>query len=176
MSKQDASTLYLDDEDNREDLIAQIPEPHRARYEKCGHHRVESAFKDRVFIVFKATGKHGSPASGVEVIDLVRVVNIDCDFKVGFSVQLENQKGVSQVVSYVPNTLYEHRIFVSIPPKLLLRWDAHEHKGITRRSISCAILIKTRNKADFRSVGNLYMETPKAFGRLFPEAAKEVRF
>lgn len=175
MPNQDASTLYFDDEDNREDLIAQIPEPHRARYEKFGHNRVESAFKDRVFIVFKAAGKNGSPASDVEVIDLVRVTSIDCDFEAGFSVQLENQKGVSQVVSYVPNPLFEYRIFVSIPPKLLLRWDAREHNGITRRSISCAILIKTRNKADFRSVGNLYMETRKTFRRLFPKAANELR-
>lgn len=176
MFEQKMNDPYFSADDNLKDLVAQMPDPHRGRYDKCGHHRIVPAFKDRVFIVFKPTGKHGLAGSDAIVVDIVRVVSIACNFNAGVFIELENQNRVRQVVSYVPNALYSYRIYISIPSHLDIRWDAREHNGLVLRSLACAMLIKAPNKADFRSVGNTYMETPNEFRRLFPEASEKLVF
>jgi hypothetical protein len=68
-----------------------------------------------------------------------------------------------------------HPVLVSIPPRLLLRWDARWHEGKIYRSLSFALLIKTRNKAEFADVGNIYMETPITFHELYPQSKQEFK-
>jgi hypothetical protein len=65
-------------------------------------------------------------------------------------------------------------VLVSIPPRLLLRWDARWHEGKIYRSLSFALLIKTRNKAEFSDAGNIYMETPNKFHELYPHLKQQL--
>ena len=44
------------------------------------------------------------------------------------------------------------------------------------RSLSFAVLIKTKNRSDFYSKGNTYLETPNTFKRLYPSVTGQFVF
>ncbi len=53
---------------------------------------------------------------------------------------------------------------------MTLRWDARQiSEDKVWRSLSFAVLIKARNKADFHSKGNVYCETPNVLRRFYPD-------
>jgi len=98
------------------------------------------------------------------VLTTVKVDDFGVDLKTGPWAKISEQKtGESQVVTAVPHMVFGYPVLVSIPPRLLLRWDARWHEGKIYRSLSFALLIKTRNKAEFSAAGNIYMETPNKF-------------
>jgi hypothetical protein len=157
---------FLNDDENLADLISQMPDDDRNKYVNYGHNRVEPAFVDRIFIVYQPSGLNAARAH-IEptIITTIRVLDLSIDSSNGAMVRVRDEKfGDEQIIGYLPKRLFGYQIYVSVPPRLMLRWDAHEANGRMYRSLSFALLIKTRNKAEFYSKGNTYVETPLKFG------------
>jgi hypothetical protein len=160
------------------ELVSHMPEEEQKRYENYGHLRIEAAFVNRIFIAYKPTGltragKHKAP----EIVNLIKVLDFEVDPRHGSIVTLKDQQTEQeQTVHHVPRRVYGYPIFVSIPTNLALRWDARLVNGRVWRSLSFALLIKTRNRADFYSYGNTYMEAPNVFRRLYPEVTGQFTF
>jgi hypothetical protein len=79
-------------------------------------------------------------------------------------------------VTHVPRKVYAYPIYISLPPKLTIRWDARKVGDRVWRSLSFAFLIKTKNKSSFFSKGNVYCEVPNVFRRLYPAVSAEFKF
>jgi hypothetical protein len=164
---------YLRDEENTADLVNQMPIREQRLYETYGHNRIEASFVGRLFVVYEAKGRGKTPV----VLTTVKVEDFGVDLKRGPWATLIDERASKgdhyQTVRAVPQTLFGYPVLVSIPPRFLLRWGARWHEGKIYRSLSFAMLIKTRNKAEFADAGNIYMETPNAFHDLYPQLKQE---
>ena len=75
----------------------------------------------------------------------------------------------------MPKRVFGYQIYMSVPPRLQLRWDARAlPDGRIWRSMCLALLIKTRNRADFYSKDNTYCETVNSVRKLYPAVAPEL--
>lgn len=172
------ATEYFDDEQNLADLVTLMPEKEQQLFNDYGHLRIEAVFLNRVFIVYQPTGltpggRHKEP----DILTTIKVVGFEVDPHSGSRAVIEDQQTQEQLqLTHVPRKLLAHPVYMSVPPRVTLRWDARLVNGKVWRSLSFAILIKTRNKADFFSKGNTYVETPNTFRRLYPSIASTFTF
>jgi hypothetical protein len=163
---------FLRDPDSDADLVSRMPETERAQYLRFGHLRIESAFAGRVFILYRPTGlnalnRHREP----HVLSTLLLTDFMCDARTGSSAKLVDQSnGSTMMIGHQPRRIFEYDLFMAMPSRMLLRWDARAVEGKVLRSLSFAVLIKTKNKSDFYSAGNLYSETPNEFLKLYPNA------
>jgi hypothetical protein len=169
---------FFNDEQNMAELVSHMPEEDRRRYTNFGHRKIEPAFVNRVFIVYKptgltASGEHKQP----EILNLVKVADFFVDPREGAHVVFRDQNTQQELtISHVPRRVYEYPIYVSVPTELKLRWDARTVNNRVWRSMSFAVLVKTKNRSDFYSKGNVYFETPNSFKRLYPSVTGDFKF
>lgn len=169
---------FFSDEENLADLVTHMPEDDQRRFNNYGHFRVEAVFINRIFIVYKPTGltpsgRHNPP----EILNLVKVIDFGVDIRNGCYATIEDQNMHQQLnILHVPRKVYGYPIFMSIPAKLQLRWDGRRQGDRVWRSLSFAVLIKTKNRSDFYSKGNTYLETPNTFKRLYPSVTGQFVF
>jgi hypothetical protein len=169
---------FFTDEQNLAELVSHMPEEDAHRFNKFGHFRVEAVFIDRLFIVYKptgltASGQHNPP----EILNLLKVVDFGVDPREGaYSVLKEQNTGQELTLTYVPKRVFSYPVYASLPAKLTLRWDGRMVGDRVWRSLAFAYLIKTKNKSSFYSKGNVYMETPNVFRRLYPSVTGEFKF
>ncbi len=160
------------------DLVSHMPEEDRTRYGNYGHNRLEPAFVDRIFIVYQPSGlnaarQHIDP----KILTTIRVLDFSIDSRDGAVVRVRDENfGDEQLITYIPKRLFKYQVFASVPPRLQLRWDVHAADGQRHRSLSFALLLKTRNKAEFYSKNNTYIETPNKFKELYPSVTGAVKF
>ena len=140
---------------------------------------MEGVFVDRVFIVYKPTGllpnrQHRDP----NILNTVKIVDFKADHMNGCKAIIKEANfGQEMVIGHVPRKLFDYPIYISIPPRMALRWDVKIlPNGLAERSLSFAMWIKTKNKSSFYSQGNVYAETPNKFRGLYPAVAGEFRF
>ena len=169
---------FFSDEENMADLVSQMPEEDRTRYGNYGHNRIEPAFVDRIFIIYQpsdlnAAKQHIDP----KIVTTIRVLDFSINSIDGAMVRVRDENFNSeQIITYVPKRLFKYQVFVSVPPRLVLKWDAHEADGHLHRSLSFALLVKTRNRATFYSKGNTYAESPGKFRELYPSVTGNLPF
>lgn len=146
--------------------------PDREVYQSFRHLRVEAAFLNRVYVVYRPTGltrdkQHKQP----EILGQVKVIGFSCDAREGCLMTLEDlTTGAIQQVGFIPKRLFGYDVFVAVPPFSRIRWDARPDNGAIRRSMAFGILIKTRTKSDHYSMGAVMLESPKGFRALYPAA------
>jgi hypothetical protein len=169
---------FYEDDDNMADLVDQMSDDDRARYANYGHNRIEPCFADRIFIVYKPSGlnaakQHMNP----EIVTTITVLDFSVNSRDGATVRVRDDNfGGEQTLTYVPKRLFTYQVFASIPPRLMVRWDAHEANGKLERSLGFALLLKTRNRAEFYSKGNTYIETPNKFRSFYPSVTGDQKF
>ena len=170
---------FFDEQENLAELVTHMPEDDQRRYAGFGHNRVEAVFLDRVFIVYKpmgltATNQHVPP----EILNTVRVIDFSVDPRHGAQVVFKEQNTQQElVIGHVPRRVYGYPIYVSVPTKLTLRWDGRRlPDGRVWRSLSFALLVKTKNKSSFYSRGNTYFETPNRLKELYPTVTGDWKF
>jgi hypothetical protein len=169
---------FFTEEENLADLVNQMPEDDRRKFQNYGHFRIEAVFVDRVFIVYKPTGltpskQHREP----EIVTTIKVKDLSVDIHSGVRVLIEDLTTHSEMhLTHVPKKIFNLPVYGSVPVRLSLRWDARQVKGEVWRSLAFAILIKTRNKSDFYSKGNVYCETPNTFRKLYPSVTGQFTF
>jgi hypothetical protein len=174
-----AANQFFTDDQNLADLVSHMPEDDQRRFNAYGHFRVEAVFIDRIFIIYKptgltSTGRHRPP----EILTTVKVTDFSGNARYGCTATLEDVEHSQQLqVTHVPRRMFNYPIYVSIPPRVLLRWDARRlADDRVWRSLSFALLIKTKNKSSFFSKGNVYAETPIKFKELYPEVNGQFKF
>ncbi len=164
------SQKYLDSEASLQELLTHMAPAAQAEWEAFGHLRVEPAFQDRVFVVYQASGKTSGGGQKPPVVHTtIRVLSFIARDETGCTVRLLNEVTNDELeVGHVPKKLFNYPIFVAIPPLFTLRYDARQHAGRVMRSLSYLLFVKARNKADFFSKDNFYMETPNRVRLLYP--------
>jgi hypothetical protein len=162
---------YLSEQASLADLFKRMMSPDREVIQEYQHMKVEQCFINRLFVVYKPTGltadrQHRSP----EILTQIRVTGFRADAETGAQIDIEDTT-THQVmtVKYVPQRLFHYDVFVSVPPKQRLHWDAQVVGGLVKRSMGFQMLVKVRTKADFYSAGATGMETPVGFRELYPE-------
>jgi hypothetical protein len=171
---------FFSDQENNADLLQYMPEEERERYLRFGHNRIEAAFQDRKFIVYQPTGlmsngQHREP----NILATLTVSDFEVGHQNGASATLSDLEAggsPSLKITHVPRRVFNYPVYIAIPTNLTLRWDAREVNDRVWRSLSFAVLIKTKNRADFYSKGNTYMETPNKFRKLYPAVTGEFKF
>lgn len=160
------------------ELVSLMPVDEQKQYLNYGHRRIEATFVDRVFIIYRPTGlnaakQHREP----DIVTTVRIMDFMVDSTNGASSRLlDERSGAEMRIGYVPKKIFTYPIFVSIPARLTLKWDARKVGERTLRSMSFALLVKTKNRSDFYSQGNVYAETPASFKKLYPNVAGDWTF
>jgi hypothetical protein len=170
---------YFTDDENLRELVTHMPEEDAHRFNKYGHLRIEGAFVDRVFVVYSPTGltsanKHKAP----EVLNIIKVIDFSVDARTGCQIVLKDEQTQQElVIGHVPRRVYAYHIYMSMPTNMTVPWDGRLlDDGRVWRSLSFAVLIKTRNRSDYYSKGNHYIETPNRLKQLFPEVMGEFTF
>lgn len=166
---QSRGTPFLERADSLEDLVAQMPPQGKKDWDTFGHMKSLPAFQDRVFYLFQATGKGNN---GIQrppkIITTLRVVSFVATDAVGCVIRLLNdQTHQTQEIGHVPTRVFGYPIFMMVPPTFMLKWGAQEYKGQTKRSLHYILLAKTRNKAEFFSKDNYYLETMNEMRKLY---------
>lgn len=160
---------YLDQEASNRDLVERMPREDREAWIKFGHLRIEPAFQDRVFVAYRAEGKgHDQRQLPPTILGQIRVLSFVARDESGCTVRLLNETdNTTQEVSHIPQRIFNLPIFMAVPASFTLKWDAHVRNAQVERSLSYLLFIKARNKAEFFSRGNVYLETPKKFKALY---------
>lgn len=161
---------YLSDAESMAELIGRIKEEDRPAFDEFGHTRIEAVFDNRLLIIYKPRGLDGKTHKAPEILTTVKVRNYECSSAEGSSIEIEDLRtGERQVITHVPARVFNYDVFMSVPPALRLRWDVREEdNGRMVRSLSYAVLIKSKNRSDWYSFGVTYAETPNRFRELFP--------
>lgn len=156
-------------------LIVQMPREQQAMYRSFGHNRSESVFMRRFFCLYQCMGTNENRTSNdPRVIAKVGVTNLAFDLKEGFQVTFgvfdaADKIAQFQTVGGTPQRLFDHDIFVSVPCSFGLRRNHVVHtSGDTSWDISAIVYLKTRNRSEFYRKGDIQLETPAKFRRLYP--------
>lgn len=162
---------FLSETKSLEDLISRMVSPDRETFQTYQSMRVEAAFLNRIFVVYRPqglqkSGEHREP----EILSQVRVADFQVNARTGAEVVLEDLTTHEVMsVGYIPKRLFGYDVFLSVAPRQRLNWDASLHNGIVRRSLSFGMMIKERSRPDFYSYGCTSIETPANFRALFPK-------
>lgn len=165
------STLFLSDDRSLEDLFSRMMSPDREICETYKSLKVEAAFVDRIFIIYKpqglnTDGTHRHP----EMLTQVKVTDFRLSAKGGAEVDLEDlTTHAVMTAGYVPQRLFNYDIFIGVAPRQRISWDATLHQGVVRRSLSFMLLTKVRSGEQNYSHGVTGILTPANFRQLFPE-------
>lgn len=166
-----SSQNILSDKASEADLFSRMESPDRETFESFKNLKVEAAFIERIFVVYKPTGLlreglHRDP----EVLTQVRITGFRADAKAGAEVDIEDLKtNEVMTVGYIPRRLFGYDVFVGVAHRQRLNWDATLLHGVIRRSMSFGILLKERSRPDYYSHGATSIETPAKFRALFPD-------
>lgn len=161
---------FLSEATSLDDLFRRMTSPDREECEAYKALKVEGAFVDRIFVIYKPRGFDGAGAHrDPEVLTQVKVTAFSVDAFLGGSIRIEDLTTHEvMTVGYIPKRLFSYDVFISVPPRQRVNWDAAMIEGQLRRSMSFGLLFKTKSKADFYSFGSTSAETPANFRALFP--------
>ena len=171
-------STHMNDTENLADLVSQMDVEDADVFQEYKNLRIEACFEGRLFIIYRPSGlnpdkSHRDP----EILSTLRMGAYQCDSQNGAQCRITDvMTDQTQVLTSVPTRLFNFPLFASIPPFSKLRWDARKVGDEVKRSLSYAILLKTKNRSDFYSQGNTYCETPNDFKALFPTYNLTLRF
>ncbi len=165
------SYTFLSDAQSIENLCEQMSDAERTEFNNFGHLHFDGAFKERVFIVYESGGSRREPVMS-KVLARLKVVDFEGDEEDGFSCKLCNMDTLeTHIVDHVPSKPFGLNFYMMLPDRMEVRWSLREHQrtGEVSRSLSFAVLIKTADRLDFHTKGNVYVATPNVFRATFPE-------
>lgn len=173
---------FISESENLASLVSKMGVNNAQEYKSYGHLRIEAAFDDRVFIVYQPRGpRPGRPLTDQKeptVLSTVRVTGLSTDIRNGATARLYDEaSGAEMTVGYVPKKLFNYPIFIALPSDMSLKLGGQKREDNSiHHSFTFAFLLKTRNRSDFYSTSNIYVETPEKFLKLFPDLSGKFTF
>src|SRR5687768_18617202 len=83
---------YLGDDENKANLFAEMPPEERAEWDSYSHLRVDTAFQDRVFVIFQPSGRGNNKIQRPpKTMTTVRVLSFVARDETGATVKLLNE-------------------------------------------------------------------------------------
>lgn len=169
----DAAAKYevLNEHSSFERILARLPEEEQDAFRKLNHNQYQTAFIDRVFYLYRCMGKDKNDAQRPpEVLALARVMNFSFDLERGFVVSvLDEMSNVKQALTVIPQKLFGFEVMVRVPTSFSLRCNMLQSAdGQEKLDHSAGLYVKTRNKPEFFSRGNVYLLTPPEMAQLYP--------
>ena len=162
----------LDERDSHDTLVSRMEPNARTEYLAFGHRKVEPVFIDRLFYTYRAAGGRIDGAKQrPEILYKLRVINFRYTVQTGFLVDILNETtNEKQTVTVMPERLFNQPIYVSVPCSFTLRHNVvvDSRNDMKNFDASAVLYVKTRNRSDFYSKGNIYIETPRNLKNLFP--------
>lgn len=168
---------YLEQRDNLDDLVERMPNHAKSRYKMMRNLRVDSAFLDRIYIIYKhpeldVTGIQKKP----QILGAIKVTGFRLDAGHGASLTfMDVATGDEQTVGYVPQQIFDWDCFLSVAPESMIKWDAWdswddtEEATVRRRSMSFGVLIKSACRTETPIVGATLIDTFNGFRKSFPQ-------
>lgn len=176
------SSDYLSEKENLADLVSRMPADEAEAYQRPGHLKIEAGFKDRIFIVYKARGLRNGKTKATDqlepqVLTTIKVLSLTTNLQNGSqAVLLDETTGQEMTVRHIPKRLFNYPVFISLPADMRISLGGLRKPDGVQRSVSFALLIKSADRADMLTEGNVYIETPKTFKKLFPAVTGEFTF
>lgn len=158
---------FLTPEDFYKFLADGIDEGSKELLAGMKHTRIEAAYRNRKFIVYKMNGREHEKLATLAVLDFL------CDDEVGCSTQIEwlERPGDVITIGYEPVQLWDFPIFVHLPVNQKVRWSAKEDNP-DDRSLSFLMVLRTQTRRHLRERDAVYMETYRSFQEeFFPPTA-----
>lgn len=148
-------------EDHFDRLVKDLGPEEQKAFRAGKNTRVETAFRNRHFIVYEMTGRQP------EELDRILVNDFRVDDEEGATAELTSLKtGNTLVIGYTPVRLLSFPIFLWLPLHARIRWGAPAGDVYTG-SLGFPIVIATRSRLHLRERGVTYFETGPAFGKEF---------
>ncbi|MGK2884400.1 MAG: hypothetical protein ACSLE8_06425 [Rhodococcus sp. (in: high G+C Gram-positive bacteria)] len=162
---QEADFLAVEDHFDR--LVDTLPARDIKVYQQCKNTRIETAFKDRHFIVYRV--KDGV----LEELDRVFVNDFNANEEHGASTQIVSKTTKRTVnVGYAPVRLFDYPIFMFLPLHTKIRWGASA-KTLHKGSLAFPIAIRVKSRLSPREPNVIHIETGPSFGQEFGTADRD---
>lgn len=150
-------------EDHFEQIVKQLSPEQRSLFNSYTHVRVEAAFRDRHFVVYRMQG--GLP----QIIDRIAVQSFSFDLQLGSSCVLYSHATQRcETIRYVPTQPFGYEFFLCLPVSGKIRWAVTDTDPAG--SYSFNLVVKVRSRRHLREAGIVYCETPRVFDREFGTA------
>jgi hypothetical protein len=164
---------FLTADESLAELITHMPTAEAAEYIDFKHMKVEAAYADCIFIVYQPSGRRSGAKNLIDqkppkILGMIKVKWLQVDKLGAQALIVDEQSGQEMYVRHIPKRLFHYPIFISLPSEMTLRYAGQRREENVVRDLSFAFLIKTRNRSDFYSTVNTYMETPSNFKKLYP--------
>lgn len=156
------SSGFLTPEDFSTYLADRIDDNSKQILSTMRHTRVEAAYTNRKFVVYKMVAGAPSKIATLCVLDFL------CDDEVGCSAQIEWMDSDLDPVTigYAPTQLWDLPIFVHLPVNQKVRWSAREDNP-EDQSLSFLVVVRTQTRRNLRENGAIYMETYRSYQEEF---------
>lgn len=162
--------IYLSEQKSTEDLFSRMMSPDREQCDSFKSLKVEVAFVNRMFVIYKPTGLtpegyHKTP----EILAHIRVNDFYASAQHGTEVEIEDLSTHEVMkLGYIPQRLFKYDVFGLVAPRQRLVWEATLLHGSIKRSMSFMLLFKERSAADNFSHSVTNIVTPSKFRELYP--------
>lgn len=152
---------FMTPEDHYARLVTRLEPETLALYNQTQHGRVETAYRNRNFVVYRMDGR--APRE----IDRILINDFRCDDERGATTELMSLVTKKIItVGYAPVQVFDHPVFVSIPLSAKVRWSAMP-SAPDKGSLAFPLYIRTMSRHHMRERGIVYFETGPVFGKEF---------
>lgn len=152
---------FLSPEEFYAGLLADMQPATAKIYGTMKHTRIEAAYRNRKFTVYKMKEQRPIKLTTISVLDFV------CDDQDGSTMQIIDETTNQELlVGYTPVQVFDYPIFVHLPVNNKLRWSARKDNP-TDPSLSFLMVLRTRSRLHLREQGIIYMETSLNFDKEF---------
>ena len=149
---------FLSSEEYYDVLVEGLPQTTRDALDSMRHVRVEPAYRNRKFIVYRMDLRHPEKLATLNILDYV------CNDEDGSTTQIEwmERPGSIITIGHTPTKVFDFPIFAHIPLSQKTRWGVRTD-DVDDPSLSFLLVLRTQSRRHLRERDVVYMESNKAF-------------
>lgn len=143
-------------------LVEGLPPAQQEAYRSLRHARVETAYRNRTFILYDMRERDAF------VLEKLTVLDYECDDSSGASCEVRAERsGKVFTVGYTPCLIAPHNVFIFLPLQGKLRWSSRP-SALFKGSLGFPLVVRTQSRLHMRERDVTYCETGVQFSQEFP--------